>query len=115
MPMMTFSQAMTANQRGLNPVNTTGWAYEYLPWNAFVRVRGNATTAGVQVTIKTGSQEIIPRSPLQAGGTAGVIPAALNTPTFEFLGSAGDRLGVFLDEVLGGTPTVNLIIEVDPV
>lgn len=114
MPQLPFSQALTANQRGFNPLSAAAWAYEYAPWPAYVRIYLRATTNGAQATIKTGSQEVQARSIIQGGGTAGVTPSPLNTPVCEFLASPGDRLAILIDEILGGTPTVDGIIMVDP-
>lgn len=112
MPMFPFSQALTANQSGVNPL--LGWAYEFAPWPAYVRILMRATTVGARATIKTGSQEIQPRAQVQGGGTAGVTPSPLNTPTLEFIASPGDRLAILLDEVAGGTPTVDGVVYIDP-
>lgn len=112
MPRLTFSQAMTANQRGLNPFS--GWQYEYAPYPCTVKVIANATTVGVQLTLYTGNETVQERSPVQGGGTAGVLPAELNTAAIRFLAAGGDRLKAALDEVLAGTPTVNVDITLDP-
>lgn len=112
MPRLTASAAMTANQRGVNPVS--GWQYEYVPYAARVKVLVNATTAGVQITAYAGSETIQERSPVQGGGTAGTLPAELNTSAITYLAAAGDRLKFALDEVLAGTPTYNFDITLDP-
>lgn len=112
MPSLTFSQAMTANQLGLNPFS--GWQYEYLPWRGVVKILVRATTTGVRHTVYSGSQTIHERSPVQGGGTAGVTPSELNTSPLTFIAQPGDRLKMLLDEVAGGTPTVDLIVYVEP-
>lgn len=112
MPQLNFSQAMTANQLGFNPIS--GWQYEYLPWPARCLLLVRSTTAGNRVTVYSGSETIQERSPVQAGGTAGVTPSELNTPAISWLGAAGDRIKTVIDEVLGGTPTVDGIIIVNP-
>lgn len=103
---------MTANQLGFNPVS--GWQYEYLPWPAQVILLIRSTTTGNRVTVYTGSETIQERSPVQAGGTAGVTPSELNTPAISFLAAAGDRLKLLIDEVAGGTPTVDGVIIANP-
>lgn len=113
MPSLIWSRALTANQLGDNPL--TGWQYEYVPWNAFVRVLQRATTVNVRQTLFSGSQTIQQRSPVQAGGTAGTTPSPLNTPVIEFLAAAGDRLIIQNDEVGGAAATVDGIVTVDPV
>lgn len=112
MPQLNFSQALTANQLGFNPVS--GWHYEFLPWPAEVIVLVRATGTSVRITVFSGSETIQERSPVQAGGTAGVTPSELNTPAIAFVGAGGDRLKLAIDEVGGLTPTVDGIIIVNP-
>jgi len=96
----------------VNPL--AGWQYEYLPWPAQVIILLRSTTTGNRVTVYSGSETIQERSPVQAGGTIGVTPSELNTPAISFLAAAGDRLKIVLDEVLGGTPTVDGLIIANP-
>lgn len=112
MPQLPFSTLFTANQLGVNPV--AGWQYEYLPWPAQVIILLRSTTTGSRVTVYSGSETIQERSPVQAGGTIGVTPSELNTPAISFIAAAGDRLKLVIDEVLGGTPTVDGIIIANP-
>jgi hypothetical protein len=112
MPQFIFSTAMTANQLGLNPLS--GWQYEYVPWPAQVILLSRSTTTGNRITIFSGSETIRERTPMQAGGTAGVTPSELNTPADAWQAAAGDRLKLVIDEVSGGTPTVDGICIVNP-
>jgi hypothetical protein len=112
MPNFPFSSVMTANQLGLNPL--IGWQYEYVPFPSAVKVMLRATTTGVRATLYTGSETIVERTPVQAGGTAGVTPSELNTPPVIFHSAQGDRLKILLDEVAGGTPTVDGLVIIDP-
>jgi len=112
MPEFTFSQAMTANQLGFNPLS--GWLYEYLPWPAQILLLIRSTTTGNRVTIFSGSENIRERTPVQGGGTAGVTPSELNTPATSFQAAGGDRLKLVIDEVAGGTPTIDGIIIANP-
>lgn len=117
MPSFPVSQALTANQQGFNPL--TGWQYEFIPmaWRkgALVRIFGRATTNGARLTVFSGSQTIQQRAPVQGGGTAGVTPTVFTTPPIEFVAMPGDRLILSFDETLAGTPTIDAIINVDPV
>lgn len=113
MPQFTFSQALTANQLGFNPLS--GWQYEYLPWPASIGLLVRATTTGTRITIFSGSETIQERTPIQGGGTAGVTPSELNTAPVTWFGAAGDRLKLVIDEVGGLTPTVDGVIKIDPV
>jgi hypothetical protein len=112
MPQFVFSTAMTANQLGLNPL--AGWQYEYLPWPAQILLLVRSTTTGNRVTIYSGSETIRERTPVQGGGTAGTTPSELNTPADAWLAAGGDRLKLVIDEVAGGTPTVDGIIIANP-
>src|SRR5258707_15034053 len=112
MPKFISSTAMTANQLGLNPL--TGWQYEYLPWPAQGILLVRSTTTGNRITIYSGSETIRERTPVQAGGTAGVTPSELNTPTDSWLAAAGDRLKLTIHEVLARTPTIDGVIIANP-
>lgn len=112
MPQLNFSQALTANQLGFNPIS--GWQYEYLPWPAHVILLVRATDVNERMTVYTGSETIQERSPVQGGGTAGTTPSELNTPAVSFQAAAGDRLKVVIDNTTAGTPTVDGIIIANP-
>lgn len=112
MPQLPFSQAMTANQLGFNPLS--GWQYEYLPWPAQVILLLRSTDGNLRATVYSGSETIQERSPIQAGGTAGVTPSELNTPAISWIAAAGDRLKVVIDNVAGLTPTVDGLIIANP-
>src|SRR2546429_8632711 len=72
MPTFPFSNVMTANQLGLNPL--AGWQYEYLPRPSKVSILIKSTTTGNRVTVYSGSETIQEKTPVQAGGVAGVTP-----------------------------------------
>jgi hypothetical protein len=116
MPTFPFSSALTANQLGFNPITT--WQFERIPeaWarGAAVQILSRATTTGVRLTIFSGSETIQQRSPVQGSGTAGLTPSVLNTTPVEFVASPGDRLIFQFDEVAAGTPTVDGLIQVEP-
>lgn len=113
MPQLVFSQALTANQLGFNPIS--GWQYEYLPWPASVVLLVRATDVNERMTVYSGSETIQERSPVQGGGTAGTTPSELNTPAVAWIAAAGDRLKVVIDNTTAGTPTVDGVIIVNPV
>jgi hypothetical protein len=113
MPQFPFSQALTANQVGFNPLS--GWQYEYLPWPASCILLVRATGTGtVRITVFTGSETIQERTPMQTGGTAGVTPSELNTAAIAWQAAAGDRLKLVIDEGSGLTPTVDGVIIANP-
>jgi len=112
MPQFPFSTAMTANQLGLNPL--VGWQYEYLPWPARVLLLVRSTTTGNRLTVFSVVEAFQKKKPVKDGGTAGVTPSELNTPAISWLAAGGDRLKLVIDEVAGGTPTVDGVIIVNP-
>lgn len=112
MPQLNFSQAMTANQLGFNPVS--GWQYEFLPWPASIILLVRSTGTSNKITAYSGSETIQERSPVQGGGTAGTTPSELNTPAISWAAAAGDRLKLAIDETGGLTPTVDGIIIANP-
>lgn len=105
------SQALTANQTGYDPIST--WQNRYLPYDALVSIFIRATTTGARLSLNSGSRTIQQRSPIQGGGTAGVTPSALNTNAIQFLGGAGELLQILVDEVAGGTPTVDTLVVIE--
>lgn len=116
MPRFTFSQALTANQLGFNPL--TGWQYETIPYQyargAAVKILVDATDANTRLTLYSGGQTIQQRSPIQGGGTAGTLPAELTNTPIVFVASPGDKIIPQIDETAGGTPTVNGVVIVEP-
>ncbi len=112
MPQLNFSQAMTANQLGFNPIS--GWQFEYLPWPAQIILLLRSTDVNLRATIYSGSETIQERSPVQGGGTAGITPSELNTPAISWIAAAGDRLKAVIDNTTAGTPTIDGIIIANP-
>lgn len=113
MPRLTFSQALTANQLGYNPL--AGWQFETNPYpRAAVSVLVDATDVNTRVTVYSGSQTIQERSPIQGGGTVGVMPAPLACTPITFIAGFMDRLKLSIDEVAGGTPSVHGVVEIEP-
>jgi len=112
MPQLPFSTLFTANQLGVNPIS--GWQYEYLPWPANIILLVRSTTTGNRMTVYSGSETIQERAIVQAGGTIGVTPSELNTPAVNWIAAAGDRIKLVIDEVSGGTPTVDGLIIANP-
>lgn len=112
MPDITFSTAMTANQTGLRPL--ANWRFRRLPYRALVTMLLRATTTGTRFSVLTGTTEVVQRSVIQGGGTAGVTPVPQTTPMFQFYAEAGDELDLSIDEVAGGIPTVDGWVNSEP-
>ena len=116
MPSLTWSTALTANQLGQNPVS--GWQFERVPSSfaagAYVSVLERATDAHVRLSIFSGSQNIVQRSPVDSGGSAGEIPTLFNCQVLDWRSSPDDLIQVLNDEVNGGAPSVMGIITIEP-
>ncbi len=111
MPSFTFSQSIAAGAI-FNPLE--GWQYQYLPWPAEITVLARATVVALVAVYTSGSETIVEESPVQAGGTAGVIPSPLNTPVQGWHAAAGDLLKLRYRNTSGGAITVDGIIEAIP-
>lgn len=112
MPNFVFSTALTANQLGANPL--AGWQYEWTPYPCSILLLIRATTTSAKLTIFSASETIQERTPIQAGGTAGVTPSELNTPAVSFLAPGGDRLKLVVDETGGLTPQIDGVVIINP-
>lgn len=114
MPDFAFTQALTANQADYRPL--AAWRYRRLPWRALVSIlmRTTGAAGNVKQTIDAGAQNIVQKSPMTVGGTAGVQPVPQNTPVIQFIGDAGDELVISIDETAGATPTVDGYVNVEP-
>jgi len=111
MPSFTFSEDVLA---GGTFLPLTGWQYEYLPWAAEVTVLARSEGIGQVNTYTSGSETIVEESPVQAGGTIGVIPSPLNTPVQGWYAAAGDRLKLSYRNTTAGALFIDGIIEVTP-
>lgn len=113
MPQFPYSQALTANQLGFDPL--TSWQYRYVPSRSLVQLWVRSTTTGVRLTVYSGTTTIQQRAPVQGGGTIGVTPTNFTTQPIEWIAMPGDIILLQHDEVAGGTPTVDGVITVNPV
>jgi len=112
MPRLTFTQSVAG---GATYTPLVGWQYEYLPYPAVVEVLLNATATGVVATVSSGSDTLQEESPVQAGGTAGVMPSKLNQDPLVDMAAAGDRMKISARNTTGGAITINGVINITPV
>ncbi len=106
-----WSRAILAGAT-FNPLEE--WDYETPDTDVKVEVWHRATAIGLLVVIKSGGQAISQESPVQAGGTAGTLPATLTTEPDVGEGWASKKLQVFYRNPTGGTITVDGIIKATP-
>lgn len=112
MPNLVWVQAILAGAT-FEPLN--GWQYEYVPFGGAIKINHDAAAVAVVATITSGSDTLQERSPVPAGGTAGVIPSDLDTPPIMDEVAAGDRLKILYENTSGGTISVQGQIVYSPV
>lgn len=116
MPQMSFAKSLANTDVDWNPLS--GWAYEFLPWPAHVRIIVNSVTptalGNISWAVYSGSECIQDKSPVPAGGTAGVMPSELNYPPLDFQAPAGDRLRAIFNSVDATARAVQGTIFVTP-
>lgn len=116
MPSFLWSNLMVASQTGFAPL--AGWQFERVPsaygGGAYVSILQRSTLVGMMQAIFSGSQNMLQRCPIQAGGTIGVTPTSLNTPVVDFQSAPDDLLSILDDETAATAPTVDGIITLEP-
>jgi len=112
MPQANFLSS-TAAVVGAQVTPLAGWAYEFLPWPAEVKLLVSADKALATVQVYSGSESIVDTSPVTLG-TINVFPNDLNTHPISFHAPAGDRLRLICT---GGTVTTQfqVVVVVNPV
>lgn len=110
----SFSLAAGATQ---NPLDVSGsaWKYQYAPYDAICEVMNRSVATGFVAQVTSGSDEVMQRSPIQAGGTAGTLPARLTTEPVTFKVSKGDLIQINITNTGGAASNVDGSIEMTPV
>jgi len=111
MPQLTWSQAILTGAI-FRPLD--GWQYLYVPYGGIIKINHDAAAVGVVVTITSGSDTLQERSPVPAGGVAGVIPSDLDSPPIIDEVAAGDLLKIQYENTTGGTVAVQGMIDYSP-
>lgn len=115
--MAFFSwSASVASGGNLNPLDVSGssWKYQYAPYDAMVEVIHRATLVSMVVQITAGSDEIQQRSPVSAGGTAGVLTGRLNVEPVTFRVNKGDLIQINYTNNNAGANNIDGTIEIQP-
>lgn len=103
MPNLTWVESVAAGAV-YRPLD--GWQYEYVPMGGTIEILHDASAVGMVVNISSGSDTLQERSPVPAGGTAGVIPSALDVPAIMDAVAAGDRVKIQYENTTGGAISV---------
>lgn len=105
MPQFNFSTSVAAGGTSL-PLST--WQFRFPPKASLLELMLNATAAGVVMNLTTGAESIVQaEAPVAAGGTAGVLPARLNTEPIVDKVDPGEEIVLTLRNTSGGAITVN--------
>lgn len=83
------------------------WDYQTPDTDVAVEVLDRATAVGLVRVLKSGGQNITQESPVQAGGTAGTIPARQTTEPQTGRGFAQKKLSCFYRNPTAGAITVD--------
>ena len=111
MPSLNFTASLLA---GALYQPLLGWQYEYVPRGGGIKLLHDCTGVGIVGTVTAGSDTLMERSPIDAGGTTGVIPSSFDVDplTDEVMG--GDRIKAVYENTTGGTLIVNGKVEYLP-
>lgn len=90
------------------------WQQEFPESDVMVELLSRSTAVGMVETLTSGTDTLLEESPVQAGGTAGVIPSRLNTEPFISKSLKGKRLKHKYRNPTGGAITVDGIITITP-
>lgn len=104
MPSFVWSQSIAA---GASFAPLSGWQYEYVPMGGAIRILHRATAVGLRTTITSGSDTLMERGPVPAGGIAGATPPEFETPPVDDEVAAGDRLKIAYENPTAGAITVD--------
>jgi len=107
-----WSQSIAAGAT-FDPLLT--WDYQTPDVDVAVEVIDRATAVGLLRQLKSGGQAITQEGPVQAGGTAGTIPARLNTEPQTGRGYANKKLAAFYRNPTAGAITVDGMIIATPI
>jgi len=106
-----WSQSIAAGAV-FNPLAT--WDYETPDVDVMVEVLQRATAVGLVGAVKSAGDNIGQEAPIQAGGTAGTLPARLTTEAVTGRASGFQKLSVPYRNPTAGAITVDGIITIVP-
>lgn len=108
MPSFTYTQSIAAGDTYL-PLEK--WMYKYVPYACVVEIIDNAGAVGIVKTVTFGSDTIQAESPVQAGGTTGVMPARLAAEPITEKAAPSDLLAITYRNTTGAPVVVNGTIQ----
>ena len=105
MPQRNFTASVAAGAT-YNPLSD--WQFRFPPKPGLLEIMVNGTAVGCVMVLTTGPESIVQaESPVSAGGTAGVLPARLNTEPIVDKVNAGEETVLTIRNTSGGAVTIN--------
>jgi hypothetical protein len=105
MPQFNFTSSVAA---GASYTPLSNWQFRFPPKPSLFELIINASAVGCVMSLTTGPESIVQAdNPVSAGGTAGVLPARLNTEPIVDKVNAGEETVVVVRNTSGGAVTVN--------
>jgi len=104
MPSFPFSSSIAAGAT-YRPLER--WQYERVPMGGVIQLLHRATAVGLVATCYAGSDTVLQRTQIPAGGTAGVTPSPFDVPPITEEVAAGDKVDLEYENTTGGAITVD--------
>jgi len=105
MPRLNFASSVAA---GATFLPLTNWQYQYVPGGGIVTFNFWAGATGVVVTVTSGSDTLMERSPVDVGGGAiGNIPNQFDQDPLVDEVAGGDLLKLLFENTTAGAIVVN--------
>lgn len=112
MPYFASSASIAA---GGSAYPLANWQYRQPNFPALVEVLVNGSGAGLTHSLTTGSESIVPPdTPVSGGGTAGVLPARLNTEAIVDGVLSGEEIVHLIKNPTAGALTYNAVYVITP-
>ena len=107
MPQYNYTASIAPGATALPLQN---WQFRFPPKSSLLELLVNASAVGLVMNLTTGAESIVQaESPVPAGGTAGVLPARLNTEPIVDKVDAGEEVVLTIRNTSGGAVTVNVV------
>lgn len=105
MPQFNFSAAIAA---GATATPLSSWQFRFPPKAALLELLVNGSATGLVMNLTTGAESIVQaESPVSGGGTAGTLPARLNTEPIVDKVDPGEEIVLTVRNPTAGPITVN--------
>jgi len=112
---VTFNFSNQSIAAGATLLPLDGWQYEFAPQTCRIEVLVRSVTTGILATLTSAGRTLVQESGVNAGGTAGVLPAVFNTPLVAGRVNAGERIRLALRNTTGGAIVVDGTVTLIPV